>query len=73
VCIDARKGQTRPSYDAEVTHALETAHVDLVLCAGWMRVLGQVFTDPWEGCCFNLHLLCCLPSPVEWTWMYTAW
>ena len=35
---------------------LDTAHVDLVMCVGWMRVLGKVFTDHWEGCCLNLHL-----------------
>lgn len=48
-------GKDRDAFDAAVLKALQTAKVDLVCLAGFMRILTRAFTDHWAGKMLNVH------------------
>ena len=45
----------RPSHDAAVAEALLKSHAELIVLAGYMRILGEEFTHRFEGRMINLH------------------
>lgn len=49
------KGLTREAYDAQVTHALQQAGVDVVLMIGYMRIVSPAFVQAWKGRMLNVH------------------
>jgi phosphoribosylglycinamide formyltransferase-1 len=49
------KGQTREEHDAEVTHALTAAEVELVCLAGYMRLLSPTFVRAFPNRILNIH------------------
>ncbi len=51
---DGRK-KSRAAYDAEVTTALESQGVQLVLMVGYMRIVSPDFTSRWNYRCINVH------------------
>jgi len=53
--IDHRAHASRESFDAAVDAALRGAGVDLVACAGFMRIMTPVLTDAWAGRMLNIH------------------
>lgn len=46
---------TRESFDAEMHQQLLAWDVDLVVLAGFMRILSQDFVKNWEGRMLNIH------------------
>ncbi|OUY08470.1 phosphoribosylglycinamide formyltransferase [Acinetobacter populi] len=46
---------TRESFDARMHQQLLTWHVDLVVLAGFMRILTPDFVKKWEGRMLNIH------------------
>lgn len=54
VHIDHR-GKTREAFDREVVAALRKARVDLVVFAGFMRVVTPTFVDAFRGRIVNIH------------------
>ena len=50
-----RKGTPRPAYDAELAEFVAAARPDLVVLAGWMRILTPAFLDRFPGRVINLH------------------
>ncbi|MBI2204151.1 MAG: phosphoribosylglycinamide formyltransferase [Candidatus Rokubacteria bacterium] len=45
----------REAYDAAVSAALDTAGVELVCLAGYMRIVGVAFVRRWSGRLMNIH------------------
>ena len=45
----------RQSHDAAVTEVLEQSQAELVILAGYMRILGEDFADQYAGRMINLH------------------
>lgn len=48
-------GKERKDFDREVSEALERYHVDLILLAGWMRIISPGLIDMYPWRMMNLH------------------
>lgn len=54
-CIDHREFPSRESFDQALVECLEEYSVDLVILAGFMRILTPVFIRPFSGRLLNIH------------------
>ena len=43
------------SYETVISEKLKTAKIELVVLAGYMRLVGSVLLEQWEGRMINLH------------------
>jgi phosphoribosylglycinamide formyltransferase-1 len=48
-------GKTREDFDGEMDTKLRTAGAELVVLAGFMRILSEDFVRAWEGRLVNIH------------------
>jgi phosphoribosylglycinamide formyltransferase-1 len=55
VPIDLLGGETRSTYDSRLAEAVLDLHPDLVVCAGWMRILSMSFLKHFDHRVINLH------------------
>lgn len=53
--IDHKAFASRQLFEVKLHAALLAAHVQLVCCAGFMRVLTPWFVSRWEGRLLNIH------------------
>lgn len=53
--IDHEEFDSRAAFDAELDKALRAAHVDLICCAGFMRLLTADFVNGWPDRLLNIH------------------
>ena len=53
--LDPKQFKDRESFDREVAQILEKYGVDLVVLAGYMRILSDYFIDKFEGRLLNIH------------------
>ena len=53
--IDHKTFPDRPAFDAALQHAIDHFAPQLVVLAGFMRILGPVFTTHYEGRMLNIH------------------
>ena len=49
------KDQTREAYDAELAKLAAAHQPDLIILAGWMRILSMAFIGRFQGRIINLH------------------
>lgn len=54
-CVDHRDYSSREDFDAALVAALEPQKPDLVILAGFMRILTPVFITPFAGKLLNIH------------------
>ena len=54
-CINHRSFESRDEFDGAVVAALLDAKVELVVLAGFMRIIGQRFLDAFPGRIMNIH------------------
>jgi phosphoribosylglycinamide formyltransferase 1 len=55
VSIDHTAFATRADFDAELDRTLRRQEIELVACAGFMRILTGHFLDAWAGRVINIH------------------
>jgi phosphoribosylglycinamide formyltransferase-1 len=55
LCIDHRLFDSREEYDRAVVAALQEAGVELVVLAGFMRLISTVFLETFPGRIMNIH------------------
>jgi phosphoribosylglycinamide formyltransferase-1 len=53
--IDHRDFSTREAFDQALVNALQAASIDLVVLAGFMRILTPVLVEPFIGRLLNIH------------------
>ena len=56
----------KPSFEAAIDKTLREAGVELVVLAGFMRILSGDFVNSWYHRIINIHPACCRPLP-GWT------
>jgi phosphoribosylglycinamide formyltransferase-1 len=55
VALDHRNFPTREAFDAELALVIDAARPDVVVMAGFMRVLGESFVRRYSGRLINVH------------------
>jgi len=55
VHIDPHAYPTKEEYEREVVRVLKAHDVELVLLAGYMRIVGRTLLEPFEGRMLNIH------------------
>ena len=66
--IDHTRFDSRDAVDAAVVQALQNAAVELVVMAGWMRIVTPALISPFQGRLLNIHpsllpaFAACMPS-----------
>jgi phosphoribosylglycinamide formyltransferase 1 len=53
--IDHKGFSTREEFDAAVNAALQDQALDIICCAGFMRIMTPVLIAPWAGRMLNIH------------------
>lgn len=53
--VDHKAYASREEFESALHEALTTAGVDLVCCAGFMRLMTAGFVDKWRGRMLNIH------------------
>ncbi len=53
--IDHKNYQTREEFDSVVNEYLQSQNLDIIVCAGFMRIMTPVLITPWEGRMINIH------------------
>ncbi|WP_299797186.1 phosphoribosylglycinamide formyltransferase [uncultured Shewanella sp.] len=54
-CVIAHKDETRSEYDARLNKAIAKYQPDLIVLAGFMRILTDEFVQGYEGMMINIH------------------
>jgi phosphoribosylglycinamide formyltransferase-1 len=53
--VDHRKFDGREAFEAELTKQINQYNPDLIILAGFMRILNSEFVQPYEGKMLNIH------------------
>lgn len=53
--LTTKKFDDRAAFDAELDKALHAANVELICCAGFMRLLTTGFVESWRDRIINIH------------------
>jgi len=54
-CVDHTQYSSREAFDTELANAVNEANPDLVILAGFMRILTDAFVQHFEGRLLNIH------------------
>ena len=53
--ISHRDFASRETFDAALNDYLQSQQLDLIACAGFMRIMTPVLISPWQGRMLNIH------------------
>ncbi len=53
--IDHKRYGARENFDAALNDYLQSQNLDLIACAGFMRIMSPVLLEPWAGKMINIH------------------
>ena len=54
-CVDHKNYPTREAFDAAMMAELQKHDLDLICCAGFMRIMTPILIKPWLGRMLNIH------------------
>lgn len=54
-CINHKAFASREAFDAALNDYLQSQRLDIVCCAGFMRIMTPVLLAPWAGQMLNIH------------------
>ncbi len=54
-CISHKDFASREEFDSALNDYLQRQNLDLICCAGFMRIMTPVLTRPWRGRMLNIH------------------
>jgi phosphoribosylglycinamide formyltransferase 1 len=55
IAVDHQDFASREAFDAALNDELQASDIELVCCAGFMRIMTPVLTAPWKGRMLNIH------------------
>jgi phosphoribosylglycinamide formyltransferase-1 len=55
ILVDARAHASRAAYEAAMAQAVEALQPDLIVLAGYLRILPAAFVERWSGQVMNIH------------------
>lgn len=55
LALDHKEFSTREAFDAELNNMLQARHLNIIACAGFMRIMTPVLIAPWRGRMINIH------------------
>jgi phosphoribosylglycinamide formyltransferase-1 len=55
MCIDHKTCAGREAFEAKLEEQLLSRGVDLIACAGFMRIFSEAFATRWQGRMVNIH------------------
>ena len=53
--INHKDYASREAFDTALNDYLQTQRLDLIACAGFMRIMTPILISPWEGRMLNIH------------------
>jgi phosphoribosylglycinamide formyltransferase 1 len=53
--VNHRDYASREAFDAALNAYMQTQNLDLIACAGFMRIMSPVLIAPWQGRMINIH------------------
>ncbi len=53
--VNHKNYSTREAFDAALNDYLQSQNLDLIACAGFMRIMTPVLIAPWQGRMINIH------------------
>jgi phosphoribosylglycinamide formyltransferase-1 len=53
--VSHREFETREAFDAALNAVLQHHNLDIICCAGFMRIMTPTLISPWEGRMLNIH------------------
>ena len=53
--IDHKNYKSREEFDSALNDYLQSQNLDIIVCAGFMRIMTSVLIAPWEGRMINIH------------------
>jgi phosphoribosylglycinamide formyltransferase 1 len=53
--VNHKDYSNRESFDAALNTYLQSQNLDLIACAGFMRIMTPVLISPWQGRMINIH------------------
>jgi phosphoribosylglycinamide formyltransferase-1 len=53
--VKLKEFSTRSAWDEALADACEQFHPDMIVCAGFMKLVGKAFLDRFTGRCLNTH------------------
>ncbi len=54
-CINHKNFATREAFDSAMLAELQKHDLDLICCAGFMRIMTPILIKPWAGRMLNIH------------------
>ncbi len=54
-CVNHKDFASREEFDAALNDYLQTQRLDLIACAGFMRIMTPVLIKQWQGRMINIH------------------